>query len=423
MRVKMRDSAALGAGSALSGLLAYVFFALVTRTLGAETAAPVTVLWTYWGFAAAALTFPLQHWIVRTITAHGGEDPVRSALPRLALVVVVVAGFMGTVAWLLREPLFRREDVWFPLLVAGVTLGSAWVGVLRGVLVARERFLAVAWALVAENLVRCLAAAGLMIAGVTAGYAYGVVLLAGQMVGLLWPSSFRLGSKRTRPSGRAPWAGFVGGAAGGQVIAQTVLIGGPVVVALSGASAAEVTALFAGLALFRAPYTLALGVVSQATGKLTSMVVAGRSAALRKVRLGIALLTVLGAGVAAAVGGLAGPGLVRVVFGPDVDLKPDLSLLIAVGSAVALGNLALTVLVMAHNRAGAAFRAWVPAAATAAVVLAFAGGSATQATSWAFVAAEAAAFVALFAQVAPGRRAASSATVGAAQGRDESRWP
>jgi O-antigen/teichoic acid export membrane protein len=422
MRVRMRDSAALGAGSALSGLLAYVFFALVTRALGAETAAPVTVLWTYWSFAAAALTFPLQHWIIHTITAHGGEAAIRSTLPRVAVVVLLVAGIGGAVAWLLRDPLFHRDDIWFPLLVAGVTVGSALVGLLRGVLAARERFLAVAWALVAENLVRCLAAAGLMIAGVTAGLAYGVSLLAGQLVGLLWPSAFRLNPDGYRPDSRAPWAGFVGGAGVGQVIAQTVLIGGPVVVALSGGSPAEVTALFAGLALFRAPHTLALGVVGQATGMLTSAVVAGRAAVLRKVRLGITVLTVLGAGVAAAVGGLAGPGLVRAVFGPDVDLEPDLSLLIAVGSAVALGNLALTVLMMAHNRAGAAVRAWVPAAALAAVVLAVAGGPATHATSWAFVTAEAIAFVALFVQGLPGRGAACLSTTGTGWGRHESRW-
>src|SRR5436190_455152 len=64
MSTRARGSAALVAGSAVSGLLAYVFFALVTRALGGADAAPVSVLWTYWSFAAAGVTFPVQHWIV-----------------------------------------------------------------------------------------------------------------------------------------------------------------------------------------------------------------------------------------------------------------------------------------------------------------------------------------------------------------------
>ena len=64
-----RASAALALGSVVSGLLAYVLFALVTRGLGAEAAAPVSVLWTQWAFAGAAFTFPLQHWITRSVVA------------------------------------------------------------------------------------------------------------------------------------------------------------------------------------------------------------------------------------------------------------------------------------------------------------------------------------------------------------------
>ena len=69
MRTRLRDTSALAFGSAVSGLLAYVFFALVTRALGSEAAAPVAVLWAYWSFAGAALTFPLQHWIARSVSA------------------------------------------------------------------------------------------------------------------------------------------------------------------------------------------------------------------------------------------------------------------------------------------------------------------------------------------------------------------
>ncbi len=62
---------------------------------------------------------------------------------------------------------------------------------------------------------------------------------------------------------------FLSGASSGQLLAQATLTGGPVLVAVIGGAPSAVTALFAGLALFRAPYTIALGLVSPLTGRLT----------------------------------------------------------------------------------------------------------------------------------------------------------
>ncbi len=69
MSTRGRNSAALALGSAASGLLAYVVFVLITRGLGADAAAPVSVLWTHWAVAGAGFTFPLQHWITRSVVA------------------------------------------------------------------------------------------------------------------------------------------------------------------------------------------------------------------------------------------------------------------------------------------------------------------------------------------------------------------
>ena len=84
MAASRRAPVVLAAGSVVSGLLAYVLFALVTRGLGAEVAAPVSVLWTLWTFAAAALTFPLQHWITRSVVAgHEVATSLRQLLHAL----------------------------------------------------------------------------------------------------------------------------------------------------------------------------------------------------------------------------------------------------------------------------------------------------------------------------------------------------
>ena len=396
MRVEVRGSTALAAGSAVSGLLAYVFFALVTRTLGAEAAAPVSVLWTYWSFAAAFLTFPVQHWIVRSVTARGSEGGVRSVRGRLTLMVLALALLAGVATWLLRERLFYREDAFFPLLVAAVTVGSAFMGTVRGVLTARNRLVAVAWALVLENALRCLAALALIYFSVGAAAAYGLGLAAGQLVGLLWPGALRLRADASAPQDEG-WLGFLAGAAGGQFSAQAVLTGGPVVLALVGGSPTEVTALFASLALFRAPYTLAIGVMGQVTGWFTSLVVRRDLAALRRVRRLVVVGTAAGTMLAGLVGVLLGPWLVAFVFGSSIELSRTAAVLTAVGCAVALGNLVLTVMVMALDRAPALVRCWVLAGGIGLVVLVAVGGDPMLATCAAFVAAELAACIALLA--------------------------
>ena len=97
----LRSGPLLALGSAANGVLAYVFFALTTRALGAEAAAPVSVLWAWWAFAAAAFTFPAQHWIARSVSTHRGEVGVRTALPRVGCLVLLVSVLVGAGSWLL----------------------------------------------------------------------------------------------------------------------------------------------------------------------------------------------------------------------------------------------------------------------------------------------------------------------------------
>jgi len=413
MSARLRaNTAALAAGSAFSGLLAYLFFALATRTVGPVEAAPLSVLWTYWSFAAAALTFPLQHWITRTVTAHG-EGAVRRALSRVAATVLGISGVVGVLTWLIRDALFERDDAWFPVLVAAVTIGAGFVGVLRGGLAARHRFPALAWAIVAENAVRCVAAATLVVAGVRAAVGYGVCLVAGPLISVLWPTAFRYA--RTRQADEMPFPlAFLSGSAGGSVTSQVILTGGPVVLALTGGSAYQVTVLFAALALFRAPYTMALGMVSPLTGRLTLLVLQGNRAALRRIRVMIVLATAVAIAVAAIAGATAGPWLLRLIFGDDVELASSLAALVAVGSALALSNLVLTVAVMAQSLGGAVLRCWLAGAISGAVLLATVDTAALTLTCWAFVVAESVAWVCLLvtdergSAKAPGRAAGSA---------------
>src|SRR5699024_11700318 len=122
--------------------------------------------------------------------------------------------------------------------------------------------------------------------------AYGVVLFAGQLVGLAWPRAMRFGAGVQRTPRSRP-AGFLGASASGQLAGQTILVGGPVLLTLLGGSPADVTALFAGLALFRAPYTLAIGVLPRLTGSLTRLVVDRRATELRRVHMVVLAATMV----------------------------------------------------------------------------------------------------------------------------------
>jgi O-antigen/teichoic acid export membrane protein len=395
MSRRRRDTTALAVGSAVSGLLAYAVFALTTRALGPERAAPVSVLWSYWSFAGAALTFPLQHWIASTVVSQG-EGAVRAAMARLwAAVVASVA--LGALAWAVREPLFHRDDLWFPALVALVTFGSALVGVARGGLTARGRFREVGLSFAGENAIRCAAVVGLIVAGVRSPVAYGLALVAGHLIAFAWPSALHF-ARGPATTSSSPLA-FLGAAGASQLLAQTVLTGGPVLLALAGGTPAEVTALFAALALFRAPYVLALGLVSQLTGLVTRLVKAGEVDRLRRINLLVAGGTVSACVIAGLVAFVVGPELLALVFGSRLEYSSIEAALVGVGCVLAVGNLVCTVILLARNRPSVIVRSWVVSvllAAAAFAALGLAGpASPTDRTVAAFLVAEGVAFALL----------------------------
>jgi O-antigen/teichoic acid export membrane protein len=384
-----RDSGVLALGSVLNGLLAYVFFAIVTRALGADAAAPVSVLWAYWSFAAAALAFPLQHWAARSVTATGGEHAVRRSLPAVTAAVLAIGPVVGVAAWLARTSLFHREDAWFPLLVTAATVGSASTGLVRGMLQARRRFGAVALALVLENAVRCVVGLALVAAGSHDPVAYGLALVAGYVTALVWPWTLRMtlhGHDHESP------LVLLGGASGGQLLGQVVLTGGPVLLALAGGTPAGVTVLFAGLALFRAPYTLAIGMVAQLTARFTTLVVERRRDVLGRLRSRLVAATLVLALLAAPVGALVGPKVLPLVFGGDVRMTGRLCAVLASASTVAVASLIITLLLIALGRTGGQVRAWLLAAVPGAAYFAIWPAPALDRSCWAFLVVEAGAF-------------------------------
>lgn len=355
----------LAIGSVVAGALAYVFFITATRTLGSRDAAAVSVLWTYWSFTAAAITFPLQHWITRTVEATGGERAVRAALPRLVgglAGVAVVAALASAVAG---DRLFATEGAVFPVLVALVTIGAGLLGVVRGHLTAQGRFTAVGVNLVLENGTRSLAALALAAAGHHEAWAFGVALVLGYGVGLANLRSVVSWRDDGAPTAHRPVAA-VGATGFSQLCAQVVLTGAPVVLAFGGGRPQDVTAVFAGLALFRAPYTVGVALMAPVTGWLTRLWLQRPSSAWRRIELAVVLAAVAGALTAAAAAWWVGPWLIALVFGSGVVVTAPVAAILAAGTVIAMANTVVTVMLVAMSRTAPLVRAWIAAGAVGA---------------------------------------------------------
>lgn len=363
------DALSLAGGTVVTGGLAYAFVAVVTRTVGAEASAPIAVLWTYWSASAAVLVFPLQHWIVRRVAAEGNEDGVRASVPRIAAAVVLLAMCAIAASWILRDLLFGREGLLFPAVTGVITIGSGFVGLVRGWLASRERFIAVAGTIAGENGVRIVAALSVAFTHPASEF-YAIALASGPLIGLVWPGAIKSLFITASPVHANRRLGFLGGIAGSSLFAQLVLTSGPVVLALIGGSPSQVTALFAALALYRAPYLIALGMVAQLTGYLTGLVVNGRDRLLRQLRWLIASGSVVVAGVGWLVAYTIGTQLVAFVFGETVSLPRPLHGWLTAGTALALGNLVMTLLLVARRVATKAIIAWALGTTSALAVLA-----------------------------------------------------
>jgi O-antigen/teichoic acid export membrane protein len=380
---------ALGAASVVSGLFAYLFIAVGTREFGAGGFSGVAQLWTIWFFGASVLTFPIQHWVIQRLRTDGHGGAVRAVLPRLC----AIAGSLGlavvAVTFLVRGDVFGRNDLLYPLVAGGITIGAAAMGLLRGGLAGRSRFLATAGALAGENVVRF--AFGVMVIAVGAGVGwYGAAILTGSLVILIWPHA--LVFRGPAVTGISPLA-FLGNVAGGTVIAQSVLTAGPVVLSLVGGTRAEVTSLFTALALFRAPYIVALGLAIRMTATLTDLVTHGRWTDLARIRrrmttIGVAAMVVGGAGAA-----VVGPEVLRLVFGDQVDLTGLECAGLAVGSLAALATLGLTLVQMTDGAGRLVLTTWTIALVVGAVVMVAAPLDPLPLVVTAFLASELAAFV------------------------------
>lgn len=409
-----RDSIVLALGSAVAGLLVFVFFAVTVRSLGANGAAPVFVLWSFWALAAAVLTFAVQHWAIRTLTHDGHGAAVKRSLPTVLLAGAVLAATAGVLAYVFGPPLFGIAGLTYPALISGITAGSLFIGLVRGVLAGRRRYAATALSVAGENAVRVAGALVAALAGADAEV-FGLVLVGGSLVGLLWLPGLRLdavpgedsvdgtpGGPVNGAAGRGATRGRSGnplalasGLAGGSLIAQLVLTGAPVVLAAVGGTPAEVTSLFVALAVWRTPNILVIGISPRFTAVVTRLALTGRTRTLAWLRWSMVLAALGGAGTAVLVGWTVLAPALQLAFGAGIVLPAWALAALGAGSAAAFGNLGLLLMLLAFGRPHAATLSWGAALAVAVGWLGVSGAPPMDRVVTAFVLAQATALVLL----------------------------
>ncbi len=385
------DATALGTGTVLAAAGSYVFVSIGTRSLGAAGFAPISMLWSFWAICVAAVTFPVTHWAIRTVEAHG-EGHLKRSISSVWVMATIVAVALGLVSWWGRETLFHDRSVVYPVVAAILPVGAAFMGLARGVLSARRRFAAVASSLAGENAVRVLAGAALIGFGAP-GLA--VALLMGFLVVLFFRDAFRLDDVVVGTAGPRPALLFLGAAASGSMMGQAILTGGTVALAVIGGSAPEITGLFAALTLFRSPYMVAMGVSARLSAGLTRAYLETGTGRVYRLAVGVLLVTVGGAAAAWWIGGSLGDDLLRLIFGSDVRLGATGLSAIASGSVLALSALFSTLALIASDRSTAVTRGWAIAGLTYLAVLALGPGEPVVRAALAFLVAEAVAAVVL----------------------------
>lgn len=85
----------------------------------------------------------------------------------------------------------------------------------------------------------------------------------------------------------------------------------------------------------------------------------------------------------------------RVVFGAEVAVVPVVAALLAAGSAYALANLVLSVLLYAYARTSRVLLGWLISVAPGALTLSIGPGTRIETVAWAFLVTEAAAWLVL----------------------------
>ncbi|MFC4695111.1 MULTISPECIES: hypothetical protein [Geodermatophilus] len=371
----------------VSGVLVYVYLALVARALPAGEYAGFGAYWSLSLLLGFGLFLPLETEIARLVHLGPGRG-----LPRGTLRVAAVLTLAGLLAVAAAIPLLLPTlgSAGLVVALAAVCLVSPGQFVLRGLLVGTGGYRSYGVVLLADAVLRVLGATVVvLLAGPAGPAALGWTLVAALALAHLPLLAWRLRRRPPAPPGVPRLApGAVAHLVVGTVCAQTLLNAAPVLVTAGTAGRTAAAAFVAAFTLVRLPLFVAVPLQG---ALLPALVDAGSGPPRARARVVRRLLAAVGALAAAAavVGALAGPPVVGLVFGERYEPAAADVAVLAAGSVVHLALLVAAQAVVADARHRDSALAWGAGLAVAAVVALVVPG--TAGAAWAFAGGSAAA--------------------------------
>ena len=365
----------------VSGVLVYAYLALVARALPAGDYAGFGAFWSLSLLVGFGLFLPLETEIARLVHLGPGRG-----LPRGTVRVAAVLTVAGLAAVAAATPVLL-PTLGTPGLVAAlaaVCVVSTGQFVLRGLLVGTGRYRRYGGVVLVDAVLRVLGAGTvLLLARPPGATAFGWTLVAALALAHLPLLAWLLRHRDARPGQRSRLApGAVAHLVAGTLCAQALLNAAPVLVSGGSADRTAAAAFVAAFTLVRLPLFVAVplqGTLLPTLVDAASAPAAARARVLRRLAVAVTGLTVL----AAAVGALAGPPVVALVFGDRYQAPAADVAVLAAGSVVHLALLVAAQAVVAAGRHRDSALAWGVGLAVAAVVW-LVVPDATAAAAWAF---------------------------------------
>jgi O-antigen/teichoic acid export membrane protein len=317
----------VGGGLIVLGASSYGFLLIAAHTLTPTSFAALSVLYVLVYTVGPGAFLPFEQEIGRALAdrrARGiGTGPLLSRAVRtgawaIAALLVVVAAASPAIT----RHLF--DGSW--LLCAGLLLsivgqGAAYLS--RGIFAGNGQFRAYGVQMALEGGLRFLACAILAVVGMHRVGVYGLLLGAAFVVAV--GVTCRAGLLRGEPGPEAPWAEFTGAVGWlitGSLLSQAVVNAGPVAVKLLAGPHQDAASgrLLAGLVLARLPLFLFAAVQAALLPRLAALLAAEQVRAFFAGLRRLVLVIVVLCGAMTAVLGAAGPELMRILFGPHLQL-------------------------------------------------------------------------------------------------------
>lgn len=356
------------AATLLSGLLTYVFLALVSRSLTTAAFDDFSVFWSLSLLVGFGLFVPLEQELARD--RRDGIDHARSVHETLA-----VGFLLGAVAVVVLVVLAVSGAVQLPAAIIWIAIGLALLSPVqytaKGRLVQQDKIVLHSVTTVVENVVRTgIAAVAFLMAlvsgrgddAVLASLAVAIALVAAYGWVLL-PVVRRpqLSWGGTTSRGRVVLAILVPSLAG-----QVLLNAGPLVIDALVDAAGSTGAFQATFNLARLPLLVVLPLQAVLIGRMAPLIQSGRVRELTAA-LSLVAVAVLGfALVGAALGWFVGPFFVELLFGPGRSLSSAGVAVLVAAVCIYVGLVINTQALIVSGRTRSAAYTWLASLAAAA---------------------------------------------------------